>query len=260
MTPVLAIIPFYRNRAQLDRCLAALAAQQPAPPDVFVHDNSVVNVGFTRAVNLGLAEALRRGFPYALILNQDCYLRPAALAQLVRFMDARPRCAIAGARQVASCDEDFIMHGGCGAAFPAGRHVTGRKSRGDCAESRLMPWVNGACVAARLKAVADFGPLDERMFLVGSDADWCYAARARGWEVWYCADAECVHEFGASARPPDEATRRVMLKDMLYWRDKWVDAPLYRRLSEDAAPLDGAATCSATPPVPPRGECRPDGK
>ena len=68
------------------------------------------------------------------------------------------------------------------------------------------------------------------MFLIGSDSDWCYTARLRGWEVWYCADAEVIHEGGVTSREPNPAMQPVMMRDMTYWRDKWVGTKVFERL------------------------------
>jgi GT2 family glycosyltransferase len=225
---VLAIIPFYRRADQLNLCRRALGAQDVAVA-TFVHDNSTTNLGFSRACNLGLQEAVRRQYPFALLLNQDCYLCPTAVRKLLEHMDKVPRCAIAGAKQIWAGDKDRILHGGCRGAFPRGEHIEGKLSLGDCATSAPMPWVNGACMMARTAAFVQFGLLDERMFLVGSDSDWCYRARAAGWEVWYCAEAECYHEAGVTALEPDPETRRVLETDMARWCDKWVANGEYRR-------------------------------
>lgn len=227
------IIPAYHKPEQLWKCREALKAQIGVTPLAFVHDNSEKNIGFTAAVNRGLRWAIDDEHKYAVVLNQDCYLEPDALANLHTFMEAHPRCAIAGVKQVTTADPDLICHGGCTMAFPTGVHVIGRVSRGDCAVARQMPWVNGACMCFRLEALRQFGLMDEGMFLIGSDSDICYTSRLRGWEVWYCPDAVCQHEGGESGRPSSNAVIEIMRKDMAYWADKWVGSQAFARLSRD---------------------------
>jgi GT2 family glycosyltransferase len=226
---IIAVIPHYRRPDQLERCLAALAAStMPIRP--WVYDNNKTNIGFTKAVNFGLKVSFANGARYVLLLNQDCYVSPDAVANLVQFMETHPRCGLAGLKQVASIDPDFIMHAGCSDAFPVGRHHIGRKSHGDHTISRPMPWVNGAAIFARLSAVLEFGLLDENMVMIGSDSDWCYTARMRGWEVWYCADAEAIHEGGVTTSQISPEMQKVFNSDMTWWKNKWVGTAVFNHL------------------------------
>lgn len=223
-----ALIPYYKNADQLEKCKKALECQLSY---VRIEDDSETGNGFTKTVNKLLREHAICKVPrtYAIILNQDCYLKPDAAEKMVSFMDAHPKCAIAGIKQLSSQNEDHIIHGGTYEAFPAGRHEGGLVSRGDCAVSKQVPWVNGACMIVRLEAILDTGLMDENMKMFGSDADWSYTARARGWQTWYIADAVCIHEQGAS-KSMDTKMQRIFERDMLYFRFKWVDGDLYREL------------------------------
>lgn len=229
---ILAVVPVYQRPDQLSRCLSALSASTHAV-EPYLHDNNTVNVGFTRACNLGLRESLRRGHRYALLLNQDCYVRPDTVERAVAFMDAHPRCGIAGVKQLKADEEDVILHGGCLEAFPAGRHITGRVSNGDCGVSLPMPWVNGACLFVRMEMLLETGLMDEGYFLIASDSDFCYTARQRGWEVWYCAEAVVLHETGgvSSQQKSLEAVAHFNA-DQARFRDKWLGSMGYELLRQ----------------------------
>ena|SRR5665213_1046378 len=223
-------IPAYRAPEKLARCVAAIKAQTN-PCEIYVHDNSANNIGFTAAVNVGVRKAIQSGAEFVLALNQDVYLQPDSCQKLIAFMRDHPRCAIAGPKQFDEKMPDVIQHGGCGQAFPYGMHVRGYRSKGDCEVSLPMPWVNGAIVCARVSAVLDFGLMDENMYLVGSDSDWCYAARQRNYEVWYCAEVEVIHEGGITSGPPILELQPGFIRDMTYWRDKWVGTKLFNLLN-----------------------------
>jgi len=227
---MLAIIPSYRAPEKLKRCLAAVESQT-VPTAAFVHDNTENNLGFTKAVNLGLRRAHELRETYALVLNQDVYLLADAVEKLAAFMNAHPRCAIAGVKQLQESDPDKILHAGCGAAFPVGLHHQGKKSQGHFTISKQMPWVNGAAMVARMEAVLEFGVMDDNMFLLGSDSDWCYTARLRNWEVWYCAEVEVLHEWGVTQTKPSPQTEEIYKRDVTYWRDKWVGSRAFERLN-----------------------------
>jgi len=230
MSRVGIVIPFYKKEEQLAKCKDALK-EQTLEHEVLVHDNTHDNVGFTKAVNIGLRRFLNSK-DYTVVLNQDCYLDKDALQKMVEFMDKNPRCAIGGIKQISTKDDDMIIHGGCTQAFPNGMHIVGRVSKGECSKSAQMPWVNGACVIVRNSAIPEFGLMDENYFLIGSDSDWCYTARQRGWEVWYIAEASCKHEdTGVSRGKRDRKTTLNMKLDMTYFGDKWIADGCFRELS-----------------------------
>jgi hypothetical protein len=238
---LLAVIPFFQRRDQLDRCLAALAASTD-PITSWVHDNSAQNLGFTKALNLGLRAAIARGDSYALLINQDCYVEPDAVAAFVAFMESHPRCAIAGPMQLLPDDPDVIRSAGGVAVHPRPMVRHGRRSAGECSTSIPVVYVNGACMFVRLSAVSEFGLLDEAMILFASDVDWSLTARARGWETWYCAGARVFHERGVSdaggANPPD--VREHLDRDGDYFRRKW-SGVLFHQLNQiPASPMQPA--------------------
>ncbi len=230
---VQVVIPAYKAHDKLGKCLDALQAQTFKDFGWVMIDDSLESKGFTHTVNQGIREALRTAPAYVVILNQDTYLREDALAEMVAFMDAHPKCGMSSVKQLSDKDPDQIIHGGVGQAFPTGMHRVGYVSRGDHNEAEKMPWAQGACFIVRSETIFEIGLLDENMKMLFSDSDYGYAARARGWEVWYNPKAVCVHEQGVSQKAPDPEMEKVFLQDMLYFRAKWVDGDLFRELAQE---------------------------
>lgn len=224
------VIPFYKNKEQLDRCLAALVGQVEKE-NIFVIDDSDTQTGFTAAVNRGLKMAFP--YTYALVLNQDCYLYPQAIDTAIKFMDDHPRCALAGITQVASYDHDYIIHGGTRNCFPLGEHGVGSLSKNECGPSRQVPWVNGACMFVRVDAMFEFGLMDENYKMFYSDSDWSFTARSRGWECWYIAPAICIHEQGVTKEgiTEDSPLAPVFTADQNHFYIKWLTDGLYKKIT-----------------------------
>ncbi len=222
---VTVVIPFYKNKEQLEKCLAASVHVEPP----IVVDDSSTGFGFTNSVNRGLRQVKT---DYAIILNQDCYLRSGAVDKMVSFMLEHPDCAIAGIKQLSSENEDQIIHGGTLECFPTGRHEGGKVSEGDCSSNKQVPWVNGACMIVNMDALIEIGLMDPNFKMFGSDSDWSYTARQRGWETWYIADAVCVHEQGVS-KTQDEKMANIFEADMQYFADKWISGEQYKELSTE---------------------------
>lgn len=233
-TTVLIAIPVYKSPEKLKACLEAIY-QNDIPPNIRISvrqmDNNFNNRGFTLAVNEAIGDAYREGFKYAIALNQDCYLKPDAIEKMVAFMDSHPKCFLGSIKQLSDQNEDLIIHGGTLEAFPHGRHIGGFVSKGNCNVSKRMPWANGACMIVRLSAIPDVGLMDPNYFLLCSDSDWSFTARARGFEIWYIADAVCVHEQGVSTGEATSPLSKAMVRDVTYFRTKWIGSELYKELS-----------------------------
>jgi GT2 family glycosyltransferase len=69
--------------------------------------------------------------------------------------------------------------------------------------------------------VRHIGVLDENMFLLYSDSDYCYWARYRGWDVWYEPTSRVIHRLGRGSKSISEWHQ----KDMAAFMDKWRISP-----------------------------------
>ncbi len=133
------IIPSYKNPKQLEKCMAAIEAQKTKHKyEVFIYDNNEVNVGFTKAVNVGLMKFVK--YDYTVVLNQDCYIKPSFVNKLVKFMEEHPKCFISGVKQLSTEDNDFIVHGGCNDVYSSKQGVDGKFSDVDRALNDDLIW------------------------------------------------------------------------------------------------------------------------
>ena len=223
-----AIIPAFRNKDQLEKCIAHLK-NQTIDVEIFVRDNNSNNVYFTAAVNEGIRRYLDKPCKYILVLNQDMYLQPTAVEIMVAFMDSHPECGIGSPLQLHVDDPHRVIFAGSYEAFPAGRHQHGRLSEYNNDEQIF--WANGACMILRTKMVQQIGLLDENLRLIGSDSDYCFTARARGWQVCRIAGARGVHEKGVSGLGYDADIEALKRSDMIYFGRKWLTGQLYKDLA-----------------------------
>jgi len=207
-------------------------ARLRAAPGLTLIENSV-NLGYARAVNLGLAAATG---DYVLVLNPDVTVQPGSVDALVDFMAAHPRAGIAGARLV---NPDGSLQHSCrsfytvwtvllrrtplGKLFPKSRALRHHLMLDfDHAEDRRVDWVLGACMLVRPKALAEVGPMDPRFFLYFEDVDWCYRMQTRGWEVWYVAGAQMTHAHKrASAKSPFSRSLLAHIMSFVHYTEKW---------------------------------------
>ena len=219
------IIVNWNTRELLVACLASVAAEvarlDQGEVETFVVDNASTdgsadmvrerfswvrliesreNLGFAAGNNLALQHA---GGECVLLLNPDTVVTAGALARLQQVLAAHPMTGIAGA-QLLNADGSFQMSTG---VFPCLRSelplINRRLSpvRGTFRVDTLggktvvqsVDWVSGACLMIKRKVVEAIGPLDESFWLYTEETDWCYRARAAGWDVLLVPQSQVYH-------------------------------------------------------------------
>lgn len=186
--------------------------------------------------NLGFAAACNRAFavtdaPYVFLLNPDAELRDRALAEMVAFLDAHPRCGIGGSRIynldgtiAESCGEfdtwsgAFLRSSAWGEWPPFRSHANGAALRAwGHASERRVDLAIGAALAIRRALLDEIGPFDERFFLYHEEVDLAKRAAAAGSETWYVPNSEAVHEGMGSARGRYSVEGRKQRSRRAYW-------------------------------------------
>lgn len=211
------------------------AVAQAAYPDIKIVRNEV-RCGFARSNNRALRQAQGR---YLLVLNPDTEVRPDALPTLVKYLDARPKVAMAGAKLL---NPDGTIQYSC-RKFPNLRAIFFRwtpfcprslRDRAlwkylmldwDHAQARPVDWIMGACMCVRRAASDQVGLLDEGFFLYHEDIDWCYRMWQQGWEVHYVPAAVVLHHHQQSSvkRPFSRSTRiHIRSAIRLFLKHRWL--------------------------------------
>lgn len=206
-------------------------------PEVTVRETGG-NVGFSRANNLALREIVAQtgGVPrYVLLLNPDTEVPPAALGEMVAFLDAHPEAGAAGPRLLQS---DGSLDLACRRSFPTPEVAFYRLS----GLSRLFPHshrfarynltyldpthvgevdsVVGACMLVRGELLTSIGLLDEAFFMYGEDLDWSLRIKQAGWKVLYNGSTVVYHHKRASSRQRNVQSLIAFYRAMVIFFEK----------------------------------------
>jgi N-acetylglucosaminyl-diphospho-decaprenol L-rhamnosyltransferase len=212
VTPVAGadvVIPTWRGRDLLERCLRALQAD-PSPKHVIVVDNDSrdgtaelvreafrgvtlvelpENVGFGRAVNAGV----RAGSGEAIVLvNNDVLVEPGFVAAITRPLERPAVGMVAGLTTIP----------GSGAVDAFGIELDrglAAYNRGRAAPPGRLAMPSGGAAAYRRSAWEQGGGFDAALFAYGEDVDLGLRLLALGWEAAAAPDARGVHLGGATA-------------------------------------------------------------
>lgn len=182
------------------------------------------NYGFSEANNVGIKWAIRNGFEYFLILNNDTEIRKDAIEKM---MDAHKETgAIVVPKIVYSDKPDTIWYAGgqfsriIWKPIPNGIN---QKDMGQYDKSRQCFFANGCSVFLSKDIIQKLGVLDEKFFLYYEDAEYSLRARKKQVTVWYCAEAIVYHKVNGATlgnERPDSAY--YIARNWLICNRKWM--------------------------------------
>jgi N-acetylglucosaminyl-diphospho-decaprenol L-rhamnosyltransferase len=218
---VSAVVVSHGHAEELRRSLPALVPQvdetvvvanrpgsvDVAPTGVRVLENPRP---LTLAANVNLGSAATEG-EYVLAANPDVMAEPDAVAALVAFADAHPRCGIAGP-QMRWPDGTWqpsrrrfpTVRGTLVRRTPLRRLRAPYEKQRDhyhLDERPIDPvqadWMLGAFLLMRRTMLDEIGGWDAGYRHYCEDIDVCYRAKQEGWERWYVPDSVVTHDYAA---------------------------------------------------------------
>jgi N-acetylglucosaminyl-diphospho-decaprenol L-rhamnosyltransferase len=147
------------------------------------------NLGFGAANNRALAQVKT---PFALLLNPDCEMTPAALQELLSAAEIFNDAAVLAPQLMGSEVKAEINY-----RWPAAYWV----SRGAAAEGPLcVGFVCGAVMLFRMEHMAQTGFFDEQFFLYYEDDDLCLRLFQARLPMVLCPQVKVLHRSRGSVR------------------------------------------------------------
>lgn len=163
----LPCVPYVVDNASADATAAIVEREYPEAKLL----RSGGNLGFGRGNNLGIARALREGARYIFLLNQDAYVLPDTLGDLVAFLDGHPEFGVA-----------TPLHCSPGPGSVDRQTMRGYLSRhaqeylsdacvGNIAGHYEIAGINAAAWMVRAEVFRTVGGFDPLFFMYGEDDD-----------------------------------------------------------------------------------------
>lgn len=156
------------------------------------------NLGFGRAANIGMRQALERGAEAILLLNNDATIAPDALTHLTAAVANRDDPAIVSAKVFLTAKPGVLW--AVGGIFRNRRTINLGSDEYDHGQydQATLDFVYGCAMLVRADIIHRVGLFDERFFAYYEDIDLCLRAKAVGYRVGLVPTAHAWHDGSRS--------------------------------------------------------------
>jgi GT2 family glycosyltransferase len=232
-------------------------------PDVKIIANTR-NLGFCRACNQGLAEAMESGAKYVVLLNNDTEVDSRLLSELVKAAEENPRAGALSPKILFMEPRNFINSTGlcCTIIGNGWDRGIGEPDGAEWNNLATVIGVSGCALFLRTDAVRKVGLLPHFGIYL-EDMDICLRLWNAGYEITYVPTAVLYHHFSATMGEKENVLRKEYLNarnrfrlilrqfplvqfprvalNLLKWEAKAVGSPLkqgeYRRSFAEIAAI-----------------------
>ena len=208
----------------VDRCIGSVLMSQE-PSDIYLIDNgstdgtpeyvmenfpevkvhvSTVNLGFGRANNVGMKYALKKGYEYVYLLNQDAWVTPETFSLLVDAMEKDRALGILSPMQMtASLESPDPRFERC-CPRRAFKDLSSRKRMGKVHEVEFVMAAHWMISRECIDNVGGFSPAFAHY---GEDDNYIHRAQSKGYKVAVFSGARAVHDRDTRPMSKEAAMR-----------------------------------------------------
>lgn len=176
------------------------------------------NLGFARANNLGIREALLSGADYLILLNNDTLVPPGFFEKLLKFAETSPKLQITSPKIYFA--KGFEFHKNRYKKHESGKIIwyAGGKidwnniyashrgidefDNGQYDRVTETDFTTGCCLLIPKEVITKIGLLDENYFLYYEDVDYSQKAKKKGIKIIYYPFAFVYHKNAGSSQGP----------------------------------------------------------
>jgi GT2 family glycosyltransferase len=194
---------------------------------------SSVNLGFSKANNLALAEAKGE---YILFLNPDTVVSEDCFQKCCKFMDEHPDAGALGVKMIDGSGKilpeskrgfpttwvSFCKVTGLNQLFPKSKFFNGYyMGQLDYASDHRVDILTGAFFFTRKSILNQIGGFDEAFFMYGEDIDLSHRIILAGYQNYYLADTSIIHYKGESTKKSNLNYYHSFYQAMLIFSKKY---------------------------------------
>lgn len=166
---------------------------------IFHHENA----GFAGGNNIGIAEVLKQGFDYLMLLNNDTECEPDFLDHLVNKLENNPEYGAVQPKFFFLLDQNRIWNAGGKFISFLGMTLTIGYNKPDhdkYNKAKTIDWITGCGFLVSTSIVREVGMLNEKFFIYYEDVDWSFRIKKSGYKLAYEPKSVVYHEAGMAQK------------------------------------------------------------
>jgi GT2 family glycosyltransferase len=176
------------------------------------------NHGFTGGNNAAIRYAIDEGFEYTLLLNNDTYVTPSFLSELVTFIDQHPHVGAIQPKILFAHDHTLIWN--TGSKFNSWLGYTSvpeyQKKDHNNHSVAETEWITGCALLMRTSLFKKIGLLSDNMFLYYEDVDLSFRIKQTGHSLFIIPQSVIYHVAGVSGLN-NEKSDKPSLKPIIHY-------------------------------------------
>lgn len=158
------------------------------------------NFGFAKGNNIGIKYALENQADYVILLNQDTYVEPDFLIELIKVAESAKNIGVVQplilhyhkTEEINSLGNQlhYLGYGWCEA-----NHKLVKNINLDLENNKEITYASGAAVLYKKELLDKIGLFDEIYFSYHEDSDICLRAKLAGYKIVLSPQAICYHDY-----------------------------------------------------------------
>lgn len=182
------------------------------------------NIGFSAGMNAGINWALKNGFDYVYLHNNDGFMASTCIEKMVDAMEADKSIGVAQSLLLLYPETDLVNSAGNAFHYLGFGYVTRFRAKKDIVKLNTVEevgYASGASLMMRAGLLKEFGNWMEEFFLYHEDLEYSLRLKAVGYKPVIVSDAIFYHKYQFS-RSKDkfyymERNRFALLLMYLKW-------------------------------------------
>lgn len=207
--------------------------------DPFLAQNAEIilsseNLGFSGGNNLAIEKAVKQGYNFILLLNNDTVVEANFLHELVKTAEAHTRIGVVTGKIYYYYQRDTVWS--AGGAYDRTTGLTEQysgKDNGQFDIEKEISFSTGCLMLIPSEVIKQVGKMDESYFLYSEDSDYCQKIMDAGYKLFYTPKAIIYHKVSASTGDRSPIQQRYMMRNNLYMIKRFSEKPFnsYKAIS-----------------------------